>query len=276
MTRSKMILAAFAALTLSGVAATASASAPPGSAPTGSQPVSNAPACSTDAVSGDLVVFAAASLTDSFTSIGDAFMTANPDSNVTFNFAASSDLVGSINEGAVADIFASADQNNMDKLTAADGEGTIGDPVTFATNTLEIIVEAGNPQGITGLADLANADLTVVSTDPEVPIGAYTQQVLDAAGVTVDFDSYVENVKGIVDAVTGGEADAGIVYATDVNAADDEADGVEIPADVNVTADYPIAVPATAANADGAAAFESFVLCQDGQAILAEYGFGAP
>ena len=125
------------------------------------------------------MVFAAASLTDSFTSIGDAFMTANPDSDVTFNFAASSDLVGSINEGAVADIFASADQNNMDKLTAADGEGTIGDPVTFATNTLEIIVEPGNPQGITGLADLADADLIVVSTDPEVPIGAYTQQVLD-------------------------------------------------------------------------------------------------
>ena len=156
MTRSKMILAAFAASSLSGVTATASASAPPGSSPTGSEPMSSAPACSTDAVSGDLLVFAAASLTDSFTSIGDAFMTANPDSDVTFNFGASSDLVGSINEGAVADIFASADQNNMDKLTAPDGEGTIGEPVTFATNTLEIIVEPGNPKGITGLADLAN------------------------------------------------------------------------------------------------------------------------
>ena len=274
MTMSKMILAAFAALTLGGVAATASASAPPAGS-TGSEPMSSAPACSTDAVSGDLQVFAAASLTDSFTSIGDAFMTANPDSDVTFNFGASSDLVGSINEGAVADIFASADQNNMDKLTAPDGEGTIGDPVTFATNTLEIIVEPGNPKGITGLADLADPDLIVVSTDPAVPIGAYTQQVLDNAGVTVDFDSLEDNVKGIVDKVTSGEADAGIVYATDVIAADDEADGVEIPADVNVTAGYPISVPANAANPDAAAAFESFVLCQDGQAILAEYGFGA-
>ena len=94
--------------------------------------------------------------------------------------------------------------------------------------------------------------------------------------MTVDFDSLEENVKGIVDKVTSGEADAGIVYATDVTAAGDEADGVEIPADVNVTADYPIAVPANAANPDVAAAFESFVLCQDGQAILAEYSFGPP
>ena len=126
------------------------------------------------------MVFAAASLTDSFTSIGDAFMTANPDSDVTFNFAR---LVRSRRQhqrGCRRRHLRVGRPGRTWTSSRADGEGTIGDPVTFATNTLEIIVEPGNPQGITGLADLANADLTVVSTDPEVPIGAYTQQVLDA------------------------------------------------------------------------------------------------
>ncbi len=228
MRRSMSFIPALAVLAVASVtSATATASTPSPSEPTSST------------VSGELTVFAAASLTDAFTSLGDAFTAANPDVDITFNFAASSDLVGQINEGAPADVFASADQANMDKLT--DGEGTVGDPATFATNTLEIIVEAGNPQGITGLEDLANPDLIVVSCDPAVPIGAYTQQVLDNAGVTVEFDSLEDNVRGIVDKVTSGEADAGVVYATDVIAAGDAAAGVEIPADVNVVADYPIA-----------------------------------
>jgi molybdate transport system substrate-binding protein len=232
-------------------------------------------AASSTGVSGDVTVFAAASLTDAFTEIGDAFMTANPDANVTFNFAASSELVTQINEGgAPADVFASADQNNMTKLTDAGNNGS--DPVVFATNLLEIIVEPGNPKGITGVADLANDDLITVVCAAEVPCGKYAQQVFDNAGVTATPDSLEENVKGVVTKVTAGEADAGIVYKTDVIAAGDQADGVEIPADINVLAEYPIAVTKDAPNAEAAQAFIDFVLSQDGQAVLAGYGFLPP
>lgn len=223
-------------------------------------------------VTGDIVVFAAASLTDSFTSIGEEFESDHPDVDITFNFAASSDLVGQINEGAPADVFASADQNNMNKLTEAGNNED--EPQTFATNSLAIIVEPGNPEGVTGVESLEDPDLIVVTCAPEVPIGAYSQEVFENAGVDVDPDSFEENVKGVVTKVVEGEADAGLVYATDVIAAGDDAEGVEIPTDINVVAEYPIAVTADAPNADGAAAFEAFVLSDDGQAVLAEYGFG--
>ena len=223
-------------------------------------------------VTGDIVVFAAASLTDSLTAIGEEFESDHPDVDITFNFAASSDLVGQINEGAPADVFASADQNNMDKLTDAGNNGD--EPQTFTTNSLAIIVEPGNPEGITGVESLEDPDLIVVTCAPEVPIGAYSQEVFENAGVDVDPDSFEENVKGVVTKVVEGEADAGLVYATDVIAAGDDAEGVEIPTDINVVAEYPIAVTADAPNADGAAAFEAFVLSDDGQAVLAEYGFG--
>lgn len=225
-------------------------------------------------IAGDLNVFAAASLTAAYTEIGDAFMVEYPDADVTFNFASSSDLVTQINEGAPADVYASADQANMTKLT--DAGGNAGPPQAFATNELEIIVEPGNPKGITGVADLAPADVLYVTCAPEVPIGKYAQQVLDAAGVTVTPVSLEENVKGIVTKVTLGEADAGIVYRTDVTAAGDEAEGVEIPADINVTAIYPLVVTADAPNPDAGAAFVDFVLGDQGQEILDSYGFGAP
>ena len=223
-------------------------------------------------VEGDVVVFAAASLTDAFTAIGDAFQSEHPDVSVTFNFAASSDLVTQIDEGAPADVFASADQRNMDKLVEAELAAT--DPETFASNSLAIIVEAGNPQGIASVDDLAEPDLIVVTCDPEVPIGRYTQEVFDAAGVDVTPDSLEENVRGIVTKVVEGEADAGLVYVTDVLAAGDDAEGIDIPADLNVVAAYPIAPVTDAPNPDGGAAFTEFVLSDDGQAILAEFGIG--
>lgn len=225
-------------------------------------------------LTGSITVGAAASLTASFTELGDAFMAANPGTTVTFNFGSSSDVVKGINEGAPTDVFASADTKNMDKLVA--GAGVAADPQTFATNELQIIVGNGNPKGVTGVADLANPDLLVVACSPDVPIGNYTQQVFDAAGVTVTPVSLEENVKGIVTKVTLGEADAGVVYRTDVLAAADKADGVDIPADINVKATYPIAVTKDAANADLANAFQAFVLSADGQSILQKYGFGAP
>jgi molybdate transport system substrate-binding protein len=226
------------------------------------------------AAKGSVTVGAAASLTASFTELGGAFMTANPGTTVTFNFGASSDVVKGINEGAPTDVFASADTKNMDKLVA--GAGVAADPQTFATNSLQIIVGKGNPKGVKGVADLANPDLLVVACAPEVPIGGYTQKVFDAAGVKVTPVSFEENVKGIVTKVTLGEADAGVVYRTDVLAAADKAEGVDIPDDINVQATYPIAVTKDAANADLANAFLAYVLSADGQIILQKFGFGAP
>jgi molybdate transport system substrate-binding protein len=148
--------------------------------------------------------------------------------------------------------------------------------VVFATNALEIIVAAGNPKRITSVADLANPDVTFVTAAPGVPIGKYTQQVLDSAGVAVTPVSLEQSVKGIVTKVTAGEADAGIVYTTDVIAAGDDAAGVEIPDDINVTATYPIVVTRDAPNAATGQAFIDFVLSRQGQEILAAHGFEAP
>ncbi|HQZ35041.1 MAG TPA: molybdate ABC transporter substrate-binding protein [Ilumatobacteraceae bacterium] len=240
-------------------------------------------ACSSDDVkpsdasastTGDVTVFAAASLTAAFTELGDAFMVEYPDAKVTFNFAASSELVTQIGEGAPADVFASADTSNMAKLT--DAGNNASEPEVFATNLLEIIVGPGNPKGITGVADLADENLIVVICSPEVPCGKYAAQIFDTAAVTVTPKSLEENVKAVVSKVTLGEADAGIVYRTDVTAAGDKAAGVEIPADINVIAQYPIAVTKEAANPKGAQAFIDFVNSGQGQKILASYGFLAP
>jgi molybdate transport system substrate-binding protein len=226
------------------------------------------------AASGDVTVFAASSLTAAFTEIGDAFMAGNPDATVTLNFAASSELVTQIGEGAPADVFASADLSNMTKLT--DAGNNASEPVVFATNLAEIIVGPGNPKGITGVADLANEDLIVVLCAPEVPCGKYAAQIFENAGVTITPKSLEENVKAVVTKVILGEADAGIVYKTDVAAAGADAEGLEIPADFNVVAEYPIAVTKQAPNAEGAQAFVDFVSSEQGQAILGSYGFLAP
>jgi molybdate transport system substrate-binding protein len=233
-----------------------------------------APTTTTTPVSGDITVLAAASLTAAYTEIGDAFKTEHPDANVVFGFDASSALATQINEGAPADVFASADDANMKKLT--DAGGNAGEPQIFATNSLQIIVGAGNPKGITGVADLAKPDLLYVTCAPEVPIGKYAAQVLTAADVNVTPVSFEQNVKGIVTKVTAGEADAGIVYKTDVIAAGSAAEGVDIPAGINVTVTYPIVAAKKAPNPAGAQAFVDFVLSDQGQKILASYGFAAP
>jgi molybdate transport system substrate-binding protein len=224
--------------------------------------------------SATLTVFAAASLTGAFTELGSAFTSANPSTSVTFNFAASSALATQIAEGAPADVFASADVDNMAKLTEAGT--TASDPVVFTTNLAQIIVEPGNPEGITGVADLANDDLIVISCAPQVPCGRYARQILDNADVTVTFKSLEDNVRAVVSKVVLGEADAGMVYATDVINAGDAAEGVEIPADVNVVADYPIAVTRQSENLEAAQAFVDFVVSDTGRAILESYGFVSP
>ena len=225
-------------------------------------------------VAGDITVFAAASLTESFTEIGEAFSAANPDATATFSFDASSALVQQITEGAPADVFASADTNNMDKLVDAGLNGS--EPEIFATNLLTIIVAPGNPLGVTGVADLADADIKTVICAPEVPCGNYANQLFTTAGVTVTPVSLEQNVRGVVTKVTAGEADAGIVYVTDVIAAGDDAAMVEIPEDINVLAQYPIASVAASQLQDVGEAFIDFLLGAEGQAILADDGFGAP
>ncbi len=220
----------------------------------------------------DVTVFAAASLTAAFTELGDAFAAVNPGAEVTFSFAGSSELIAQLREGAPADVFASADLANMAVLTDADLVD--GVPEVFATNVAEIIVEAGNPRGITAVADLANDDLVVVQCAPEVPCGAYAEQVIATAGVTVTPSSLEQNVKAVVTKVVLGEADAGLVYSTDVLAAGDDADGVAIPDDINVVAEYPIALLADAPDPLGGRAFVDFVLSAEGQRILADAGFG--
>jgi molybdate transport system substrate-binding protein len=228
----------------------------------------------TAALQGNITVFAAASLTDAFNEIGTAFTQANPQAKATFSYDASSALVQQINQGAPADVFASADQANMDKLTKAANNGTA--PVVFATNLLGIIVAPGNPKGITGVQDLGKSDLKVVVCAPEVPCGAYARQIFATAGVTVNPASLEQNVKGVVTKVTAGEADAGIVYVTDIAAAGSKAAGVDIPANINVVAKYPIASTKASTNTTLDQGFINFVLGSQGQAILKKFGFLPP
>jgi molybdate transport system substrate-binding protein len=234
-------------------------------------------ACGSDtkpASKGTVVVFAASSLTDAFKAMGDAFTAKNPDAKVTFNFAGSSDLVTQIANGAPADVFVSADESNMKKVT--DASENAGDPVIIARNSFEIIVGKGNPKGIAGLADLAKPDTIVVLCAAAVPCGKGAAAILSKAGITLTPKSLEDKVKGVVTKVTAGEADAGIVFVTDVKAAGAAAAGVEIPDASNVISKYPIVVTKASTNAATAKAFIDFVVSVDGQAILAKFGFLAP
>ena len=212
-------------------------------------------------------VFAAASLTDAFKALGSSFHGAN----VRFNFAGTPTLVTQVEQGAQADVFASADTANMDKLKA---DGFVsGEPKVFAHNQLEIVVAAGNPKGITSLADLARPGVLYISAGPTVPAGKYAAQALAKAGVTVHPRSLETDVKSVVSKIELGEADAGIVYTTDVKAAGSEVTGVQIPDAYNVVATYPIVEVKGAKNSAAAAGFIAFVLSAEGQAKLATFGF---
>jgi molybdate transport system substrate-binding protein len=219
----------------------------------------------------EIKVFAAASLTAAFNELGPRFTAANGGTKVTFNFAGSQALATQIRQGAPADVFASADVPNMDKV-----KDLVGDPQVFASNLLQIVVEQGNPKGVKGLGDLANPDLKVVLAAPDVPAGRYAEQALDKVGVTVKPVSQEDNVKAVVTKVSLGEADAGIVYVTDVTAGGDKVEGVDIPAEQNVTATYPIATVKASTAQDQAQAFMDLVRSAEGQQVLNKYGFLPP
>lgn len=222
------------------------------------------------ALDGTVAVFAAASLTDAFAEVGTAFEAANPGVTVELNFAGSSALREQILAGAPADVFASANASNM--AAVIDG-GAASESTDFATNQLQIAVPAGNPGGITGLADFADADLLLGLCAAEVPCGQFALEALAEAGVTPSVDTNEPDVRSLLTKIEVGELDAGIVYRTDVRSAGDAVEGIDIPADENVVAAYPIAALTGSGNPDAAAAFVAFVLSDEGQAILGAYGF---
>jgi molybdate transport system substrate-binding protein len=222
---------------------------------------------------GNLTVLAAASLTESFNEIGKAFETLHPGTKVTFSYDASSALATQADNGAPADLFASADAANMKKVTDA---GNAKDPKVFAHNRLALLVKKGNPKKIGSLKDLDKAAVTFVLCAVEVPCGKYGAQALAKAGVKAQPKSLEQNVKAVVTKVTTGQVDAGIGYVTDAKAAAAQADAVGIPDELNVVAEYPIAVLKQSANANLAYAFLDYVLGPDAQAILARFGFTGP
>lgn len=214
-----------------------------------------------------ITVFAAASLGNAFEDIGAEFRRGNSSVEVEFNFLASSDLAAQILEGAPADVFASADEPNMARIT---DEGLATDPQVFALNRLSIAVAAGNPRGITSLGDLEDPELVISLCNEECPAGRYAQEIFDRAGLTVEADSFEADVRGVLTRVGLGEADAGLVYVTDI-ATDPDVEGIEIPESDNVIASYPIVALDSAS--EEAADFVELVRSEAGGRILSTYGF---
>jgi molybdate transport system substrate-binding protein len=231
---------------------------------------------------GELVVFAAASLRDAFASLKTEFVKTHANLAVTFNFAGTQDLRVQLEQGAQLDVFASADRQNMDELETA---SRVSKPVVFARNEPVIVVAKERASAVSSLADLAKLERLVIGA-PGVPIGRYTAQILERANGTLgaDFSSKVEqkiasrelDVRQVLAKVSLGEADAGIVYRTDANSAKDKVALVSIPADVNVLAEYPIAVASAAPHAALAHEWLDLVLSPAGQRLLGEAGFLAP
>lgn len=226
-------------------------------------------------VSGTIVVSAAASLTDSFTTIKDEFVADNPYADITINFGSSGALSTQIQEGAPADVAAFADTTPMDTL--ADADLLASEPQIFARNRLIIVTKPGNPDGIAGLADLANAGVVSLCVDT-APCGKFADQILGDAGVTIPEANVTRgvDVKATLTAVAEGDAVAGIVYVTDAESIAGHLDTVEIPEAENVVANYPIAVVKASESAELAEAFQAYVLSDAGQAVLSEAGFLAP
>lgn len=226
-----------------------------------------------------VTVFAAASLTDAFTALEQRFEASEAGIDVTLNFAGSAELAAQIINGAPADVYASADEANMRRLVRA---GVVdGVPAVFARNRLAVAVERGNPLGIRGLQDLARSDVTVVTCASQVPCGSYTDEALAKAGVHLAPASREDSVKATLAKVRLGEADAAIVYATDVprraGAPDEGVEGVEIPDDENVVATLLIAVLDDASDRTAAREWVRFVTSPEARAVLVdEYGFLAP
>jgi molybdate transport system substrate-binding protein len=219
-------------------------------------------------------VFAAASLKATFTELGEQFETDNPGSAVEFSFAGSSDLVTQLTQGATADVFASADIKNMDKAVQA---GLLaGYPVDFASNTLTIAAAPGNPKRITTFRDLTRPDTSVVVCAPQVPCGSASQKIEQTTGVDLVPVSEESSVADVLNKVTSGQADAGLVYVTDAIGAGDKVTAVAFPESAGATNTYPIAQLKDSQNAEAATEFINLVTGAAGQKVLSAAGFAKP
>lgn len=222
----------------------------------------------------ELVVSAASSLTGAFADIESAFEKANPGVKVKVNHAGSATLREQILEGAPVDVFAPADLTHIDQVATA---GAIGEEHrVFATNTLLIAVPAGNPGDVAGLDDFADPNLLLGLCAEGVPCGDLARAVLDSAGIEPSIDTYEPNARLLLTKIEAGELDAGITYVTDVYRGDSAVEAIELPEDLRLTTQYPIAMLARTDKPELATAFIQFVLSDEGQAILTGFGFGTP
>ncbi|GGN65547.1 molybdate-binding protein [Streptomyces albiflavescens] len=257
-----------------GAAALLALSACSSSSDSSAKPDSSASAKDTSKLSGTVTVFAAASLKESFTTLGKEFEKAHPGTKVTFSFGGSDTLAASITGGAPADVFAAASPKTMAIVT--DKSDALGTPATFVRNQLEIATLPGNPDKVTSLKDLTKSGLKVVLCDKTVPCGAAAQKALDASSLKLTPVSYEQDVKSALTKVELKEADAAVVYKTDVKAAGDKVEGVEFPESAKAINAYPIALLKDAPNAAAAKAFIELVKSAEGQKVLTAAGFLKP
>jgi molybdate transport system substrate-binding protein len=266
-TRRNLRVAGAGAAALLALSACSSSSGSGSASPKGS-------ASSSPKLSGTVTVFAAASLKESFTALGKEFEKEHPGTKVSFNFGGSDTLAASITGGAPADVFAAASPKTM--ATVTDKKDAAGTPVTFVRNQLEIATLPGNPDKVSSLKDLTRSGLKVVLCDKTVPCGAAGQKALAASGLKLTPVSYEQDVKSALTKVELKEADAAVVYKTDVKAAGGKVEGVEFPESAGAINDYPIALLKNAPDAEAAKAFIALVTSAEGGKVLNEAGFLKP
>ena len=257
MRRFTVIAVALAAVAAAGCSSSGSGSSSSSSSPSG----------------GTITVFAAASLTGTFTQLGKQFETAHPGDHVKFSFGPSSGLAEQITSGAPADVFASAAPANMDQVVSA---GDASNPQNFALNTMEVATPPNNPGKVTSVNDLAKKSVKVALCQPQVPCGVVAAEVFKNAGVTVKPVTLQPDVKSVLTQVELGNVDAGMVYVTDVLAAGTKVKGVVVPANQNASTLYPIATISSSTHQAEAQAFVAYVLSPAGEMVLKAAGFQAP
>ena len=264
---------AVAIVALTTLAASACSSSSSSSSTTSAAAGGGGSASSSSALSGTVTVLAAASLTESFTTIGKMFEAAHPGVTVKLSFGASSTLAQQINNGAPADVFASAAPKNMMQVT---DKGGASNPKNFVQNQMEIAVPPSNPANVATVADLAKPEVKVALCQIQVPCGATAEKVFVNAKVGVKPVTREADVKATLTKVELKEVDAGVVYVTDVKSAGTKVKGIVIPADINASTEYPIAALTKAPNAAGAQAFVDYALSAPAQQVLTAAGFMAP